>query len=146
MDNYKSKESLSRVVEEHESGKNRTEKTGEGREERSIKKQENGTDGVSKETGEEQNEAGKIKEYVVFSVVDTGMGMDEETLKKINAGEVITNRIGRHIGIWNVRRRLHLYYGEDVKMHVSSGIGAGTQVWIRIPMEGGNRNESVDRG
>ncbi len=129
-----------------ESEKKSTEETGADREERSTRKQENAADGMVHAIGEEPGEAGRVKEYVVFSVVDTGMGMDEETLKKINAGEVITNRIGRHIGIWNVRRRLHLYYGEDVKMHVSSGIGAGTQVWIQIPMEGENRNESVDRG
>lgn len=80
---------------------------------------------------------------LVISVCDTGNGMPGEVLEKLRAGEAIEDRTGKHIGIWNCRRRLKYYYGEDYRLEITSGSGAGTQVWIEIPGEVLERGEAA---
>ena len=53
------------------------------------------------------------------------------------------NETGKHIGLWNCRRRLDLMYGEDCTFHITSQPGEGTQIFIEIPME--VQDESFDR-
>jgi Putative regulator of cell autolysis len=72
---------------------------------------------------------------LIISIVDTGNGMDHDTLDIIRRGEPVVNKTGEHIGIWNCRRRLKMYYGEDAKLNISSVLKEGTQVWIEIPIE-----------
>lgn len=74
------------------------------------------------------------KERLIISVCDTGNGMPEDVVASINQGEIITNRTGNHVGIWNCLRRLRLYYGEDFKFRVTSKYGEGTQVWMELPL------------
>lgn len=71
--------------------------------------------------------------HVVISVIDNGNGMDQEILERLNQGEIVYDKIGKHIGIWNIRRRLNFIYGEDVELNISSERNTGTQVWIKIP-------------
>ena len=37
------------------------------------------------------------------------------------------------MGIWNCVKRLHSFYGEEARFHITSRKGEGTQVWIQIP-------------
>ena len=74
-------------------------------------------------------------ERLMLSICDTGNGMSEDLVESINKGEIITNRTGHHVGIWNCLRRLKLYYGEDFKFRVTSRIGEGTQVWMELPLK-----------
>lgn len=74
------------------------------------------------------------EDYVAISVIDTGNGMAEEILEKIRREEVIVDRIGNHIGILNCRQRLRMFYGEQAEMTISSVLGEGTQVWMRLPL------------
>ncbi|HHV12352.1 MAG TPA: histidine kinase [Clostridiales bacterium] len=74
------------------------------------------------------------KDHAVISIVDTGNGMPEEILDKLRNGEIIHNKTGKHIGIWNIRRRLKLAYGEDYVLRLNSTEGEGTQVWIKVPV------------
>lgn len=71
---------------------------------------------------------------LTISICDTGNGMPEDMVACINRGEIITNRTGNHVGIWNCLRRLRLYYGEDFKFKVTSRRGEGTQVWMELPL------------
>ncbi len=74
------------------------------------------------------------KNHAVISIVDTGNGMSAEILDKLRNGEIIHNKTGKHIGIWNIRRRLKLAYGEDYTLRLNSMEGEGTQVWIKVPV------------
>jgi two-component system, sensor histidine kinase YesM len=87
-------------------------------------------------------------EKLDISICDTGNGMDENTLKQSRGNEPFNDKNGNHIGIWNCRRRLKMYYGDAAILNISSGKNEGTQVWIQIPIaeEGGDSNESVDCG
>ena len=97
------------------------------------------------------------EDMLLISIVDTGNGMDAERLRCLNAGEVIEDRSGRHIGIWNCRRRIQMYFGERADLHFSSVENGGTQVWMALPYRelevnrdklpnGGEQDETADRG
>lgn len=74
-------------------------------------------------------------ERLYISVCDTGNGMTEETVERLNRGEIVEDSVGKHIGVWNCRRRLKLYYGEDYRLKMVSQRGEGTQVWIELPVK-----------
>ena len=84
-----------------------------------------------------------VEERLRISVCDTGNGMEPELLEQLQKGEIVENETGKHIGLWNCRRRLELMYGEDCTFHITSRPGEGTQVFIEIPME--VQDESFDR-
>ena len=69
-------------------------------------------------------------DQVMFTVEDDGMGIEPERLAFLNR-EDDTEITG--IGIRSVRQRLLMYYGSDMTMHISSEMGRGTRVLIRIP-------------
>lgn len=83
------------------------------------------------------------RQRLCISICDTGNGMPDEVTEKLNRGEIIEDRIGKHIGIWNCRRRLRLYYGNDYEMRITSHVQEGTQVWIQVPMEPMTKDEAV---
>ncbi len=64
---------------------------------------------------------------VRFEIRDDGVGMEEETLKKILCD---TDNI-HSIGLSNIHRRLQKHYGEGLQ--IASRQGEGTQVTFRIP-------------
>lgn len=82
----------------------------------------------------------------VLIVEDDGCGMNEEMLsavrERLNAQQPgqDTDKRRRHIGLWNVSRRLRVYYGEEDGLSIESAEGAGTKVTIRCPViEAGSR-------
>lgn len=72
-------------------------------------------------------------ERLLISVCDSGTGISEDVLSILEKGEVLENRTGKHIGIWNCRRRMKLFYGENYELKLTSREGEGTQVWISMP-------------
>ena len=64
---------------------------------------------------------------MAFTVIDNGVGMDEETLQKLEK----THATG--YGVNNVNDRLILLYGEKSRLRMKSRIGVGTVVRIEIP-------------
>ena len=77
----------------------------------------------------------KKEERMLISVTDTGRGMGEEVLNKISNGEIYLDKRGeKHIGIWNCRRRMEVFYGSDTKFSIVSKPEEGTQVWIELPL------------
>lgn len=96
------------------------------------------------------------EDMLLISIVDTGNGMDPGRLRCLNEGEVIEDSSGRHIGIWNCRRRIQMYFGDRADLHFSSTEGSGTQVWMALPYQeleanqnklhhGGKQDETADR-
>lgn len=73
-------------------------------------------------------------DMLVIAVIDSGNGMDAGRLEQLRNGQIITDKIGNHIGIWNLRRRLHLIYGDAAMINISSAPGEGTQVWVKLPV------------
>lgn len=81
------------------------------------------------------------QDRLIIRISDDGVGMDEETLEKLN------RRLGRvhdslgageeekgGIALANVNNRIHLIFGDEYGMHVYSVPGSGTDVEITIPL------------
>lgn len=68
----------------------------------------------------------------VLQVIDDGVGMDEETLAHIYDKHKV-NYHSNGVGVYNVQKRLKLYYGEDYGITYTSELGKGTTVTITIP-------------
>ena len=74
------------------------------------------------------------RDDVVIEIRDDGVGMDEETLKHIFDEHKVNYR-SNGIGVYNVQRRLRLFYGEPYGITYRSRKGSGTTARIRIPYE-----------
>ena len=66
---------------------------------------------------------------IYISVTDNGVGMDEE-----KAASIITQH-SKGYGMRNVNERIHLFYGENYGLKVSSEINKGTTITVCIPIK-----------
>ncbi len=84
----------------------------------------------------------RTKDRLVIRISDDGVGMDEETLARLNKrlGKVpetaqITEEEKRGgIALSNVNNRIHLLFGDEYGMHIDSVFQSGTDVEISIPI------------
>jgi len=72
--------------------------------------------------------------YISISIKDNGVGMDNEEMDTL-LSEVKNESMG--LGVFNVKKRLELYYNRSDLLKINSNIGKGTEVLIFIPIEGG---------
>lgn len=72
-------------------------------------------------------------ENAVLQIKDNGAGMDEQTLSHIFEKHKVNYR-SNGVGVYNVQKRLQLYYGMDYGITYSSRQGEGTSASIVIPM------------
>jgi two-component system sensor histidine kinase YesM len=63
------------------------------------------------------------EDKLVIKILDNGQGMSDPM--QINKGE--------GIGLKNIRKRLHLLYNNEAKIHIQSILGEGTRVTVVIP-------------
>ncbi|WP_019240832.1 MULTISPECIES: cache domain-containing sensor histidine kinase [Bacillus] len=76
-------------------------------------------------------------EGLVIEIHDNGVGMDQDTLMKLNQNlfqdhyTITTN----HIGTKNVHERIRLHFGEEYGLQIYSSRVDGTIVMIRIPVQ-----------
>lgn len=84
------------------------------------------------------------EDNVYISVADDGVGMDEETLEHI-FDEKESKGDHKGIGVYNVQRRLQLYYGKNYGITYVSDVGRGTIATVVIPLKGGAGNENVEK-
>lgn len=87
--------------------------------------------------------------HLLISVCDTGRGIKPEILDCLKRGEVYRDKMGKeHIGVWNCRRRMEVFYGDAASMKITSSPGQGTQVWLDVPYmtEAGENRELVQKG
>jgi two-component system sensor histidine kinase YesM len=93
-----------------------------------IKNRENG--GKITIAGKEENG------YLLFEVADTGCGMEPEILEdlqqKIRENVLPYTDHENGFGIYNVNRRIRLYYGEDCGLTIWSERDSGTKVTIKL--------------
>ena len=84
----------------------------------------------------------RTEKRLVITISDDGVGMDEETLErlneKLNRGvDAITQQPEEKqggIALANVNNRIHLIFGDEYGMHVYSMAECGTDVEISIPV------------
>lgn len=69
-----------------------------------------------------------------LSIRDDGRGIDQEILAGIRENQPLKMNGVSHLGIWNCRNRMRLYYGEKAKFSIISEPGEGTIVWMEIPV------------
>lgn len=68
----------------------------------------------------------------VLQVIDNGVGMDQETLDHIYEKHKV-NYQSNGVGVYNVQKRLQLYYGSEYGITYESEKGVGTTATITIP-------------
>lgn len=81
-------------------------------------------------------------EYLKLSIEDNGGGMTDEKLKELRAMLSGQPAAGKSVGLWNVYRRLNLYYGDTCSFEIDSVYGSGTKCQISIPI--GNEKRDYD--
>lgn len=89
------------------------------------------------------------EKHLLISVCDTGRGIKPEILDCLKRGEIYRDKMGKeHIGVWNCRRRMEVFYGDAASMKITSSLGQGTQVWLDVPYmtEAGENRELVPKG
>ena len=69
------------------------------------------------------------KDKIVWTVSDTGVGMDQETCRSLLSIHA------QGYGVRNVNERLELLYGKAASMYFESVPGEGTTVTVRIPKQ-----------
>ncbi|BCS80094.1 sensor histidine kinase [Anaerocellum diazotrophicum] len=79
----------------------------------------------------------KIGEFIVISVIDDGLGIEEEKLKllqqAIDGEEDIECFSGQGIALKNVNERIKIAYGKDYGLKIESKKGEFTKVTITLP-------------
>lgn len=81
--------------------------------------------------------ASRQEDYLVLSVTDDGIGMEEERARLLLVEplrETHTEGVGSSYGIYNVNERIKLYAGESSGLSICSSPGQGTTVTIRIKL------------
>jgi two-component system sensor histidine kinase YesM len=73
--------------------------------------------------------------FMTIKIQDTGEGFPEDVLNSFEKDSSLTTSVGERIGIWNVKQRLILLYGEKSSIHFENEPGKGATVRIRIPKE-----------
>lgn len=68
----------------------------------------------------------------VLQVIDDGVGMEQETLEHIYEKHKV-NYHSNGVGVYNVQKRLQLYYGNEYGITYESKVGEGTTATITIP-------------
>lgn len=84
--------------------------------------------GIIKIAVKEQNS------FISISIVDNGIGMDNKKMNTVMS-EVKNESVG--LGVFNVKKRLELYFNRNDLFVIKSQIGEGTEVIIFIPIDGG---------
>ncbi|MGO4186039.1 sensor histidine kinase, partial [Paenibacillus sp. TAF43_2] len=75
------------------------------------------------------------EERLRIQIHDTGRGFSEEVLQKLQQEINLMNEDGEHIGIWNVRRRLRLLYGDKASMAFYNEDGAAVEITMPLTKE-----------
>jgi two-component system sensor histidine kinase YesM len=74
-------------------------------------------------------------EHLQIRIHDTGKGFSEEILQQLQSEKGIYKEEGKHIGIWNVQRRLRLLYEKQATIVFSNSMEGGANVDIQFPLQ-----------
>lgn len=81
----------------------------------------------------------KIGNRIFFTIYDNGRGIDGKTLERLN--QLLDNKAGDlpegegvgGIGLFNVHKRIKLYFGEDYGISIKSLVNEWTEITVKIP-------------
>ncbi len=74
-------------------------------------------------------------EYLRFYILDTGSGIDAETLERLRSSINEESSEPMHIGVKNTHKRLLLSYPGTGGLSITSVLGQGTCIWFSIPKQ-----------
>ena len=80
--------------------------------------------------------------HAVLEIIDNGVGMSQEILDHIFEKHKV-NYHSNGVGVYNVQKRLQLYYGSDYGIAYRSRVGEGTMATITIPMSQEGTHETA---
>jgi two-component system, sensor histidine kinase YesM len=84
---------------------------------------------------------------LVLSVTDNGAGIDSETLAEIRALLQKEKNTSRHIGLYNVQKRIALLYGSEYTVKISSECNRITKITVELPVHYSDSTVNVsDKG
>lgn len=80
---------------------------------------------------------------VLISLTDDGVGMSPEKVATVlrEPGPEEAAAKYRHVGMWNVHRRLQYSFGDAYGLSIESCLGQGTTVTVRLPGESNTKGE-----
>ena len=73
-------------------------------------------------------------ETLVIRVTDDGKGMSEEQVRTVLTDNISKDQKHTGFGLPGVNRRVKIRFGEEYGLRISSRLGAGTQVQMRLPI------------
>lgn len=79
------------------------------------------------------------KEWLILSVRDNGAGMLPERLEQVRAGLSAARGESAGYGLFNVNKRIQLYYNQNQGVGIESEAGVGTEVLLRVPVRTAQR-------
>ena len=74
---------------------------------------------------------------VLLQMRDDGRGICAERLSELNSPEFLDrehSHNGRHIGLWNINRRIQLSYGKDFGVQIAGSADQGACITITLPI------------
>lgn len=74
------------------------------------------------------------EEFFLLSISDNGDGFQTEMLQQLNSAQYLDQSGDEHLGIWNVRHRLQMNYGNRVALRFLNKPERGAMVQIRLPL------------
>ena len=84
------------------------------------------------------------EDMLLICVRDDGQGMDKERLAQVREGlKGAKTKNGKHIGLYNVSKRVELTYGAEYGVDIDSREGEGTCIRIRLPLDSTAPDEAV---
>jgi two-component system sensor histidine kinase YesM len=75
--------------------------------------------------------------YIVIQIWDSGPGFSEQQLERLNLGLYEKKPTDRHLGIWNVYRRMMMFYDNRARLTFHNAPEGGGVVEIRLPVQRG---------
>ncbi|MBY0009971.1 sensor histidine kinase [Paenibacillus typhae] len=85
-----------------------------------------------------EEEAGKNGDsYIFIQIRDSGPGFSEHQLERLNLGLYEKKPTDRHLGIWNVYRRMMMFYDNRARLTFHNAPEGGGVVEIRLPVQRG---------
>ncbi|WP_308638374.1 sensor histidine kinase [Paenibacillus silvisoli] len=70
-----------------------------------------------------------------IEIEDNGKGMPAEKLAELNDGSYAPDSDDHHIGIWNVRKRLTMHYGDKAELRFDANEPGGVRIRLVLPIE-----------
>lgn len=85
----------------------------------------------------------KQGDHILISITDDGMGMSEQELETLRRQLAAPTPGAHSFGMWNIAKRIQMFYGPEYSMQVDSEFGEFTTVTLEIPCRFGQSKEDI---